>query len=97
MMSLPEDEAVELERLYERRKKMEDCLDCTKQQMISGQPFITAIGAAVINQLHKMIVEISDEIDELWARGELDSFGRPIQGTFGFYWECSINEDEIPF
>jgi hypothetical protein len=96
-MALPREQARALERLHEEKEKKEVDLNRTLDQMISNSPFITAIGVAVTARLEIEIAKLKDEIDELWTSRELDAFGRPIQGTFGFYWDCSINEEEVPF
>lgn len=93
-MSLSKDEVGQLEQLYERKKCLEDGVAYTEHQMMAGEPIIFEVGRASIEESKRQIQILSDEIDELWARGELDGFGCPIQGTFGFYWECQIEKAE---
>ena len=70
----------------------------TEEQIRSEQPFLMAVGEAVLHELEVNIAQIELELGRLRCACTVSLWATmDRQYVAPFYHECSINDDEIPF
>ncbi len=85
------DKQVEINRMTKEYEK-------TMGQMSGSQVLLPAVGTAVIDELLAGIAQLRMEMEGL--RIDIDARARDVrysQKPFDFYYECQIDDSEVPF
>lgn len=86
-----------LDTVTNQMYQIEYQLKTTKEDQEGPKPFIEAVYTGVMLGLQKRLERCHKRISELKDIAEVKTDDYYVQSVAPFYYECSIDEDEIPF
>lgn len=82
---------------YALKFQLEKDIEKTKQDQAGNEQFIPEVADSILVELSRQLELVEERIQAKWDRAEEAGKDVVIQAAFSFYWDCDIDEDEVPF